>query len=216
MVKAILWDMDGVIADSGEAHFLAWQTLFEEHGRHMTHQEFKDTFGMANIPILRRCLGEEIPIEELRSWAARKEHLFRSLVPGHVRLLPGVQDWLQRGRAREYHQVVASSGEMANIVTVLAELGIGNYFDAVVSGAFLPFSKPDPAIFLQAAASVGATPAQSLVIEDGLVGIEAAKRASMRCLAVTTTHPAQKLAGADLIVDDLTELDDDALERLLS
>ena len=79
----------------------------------------------------------------------------------------------------------------------------------------MPKSKPDPAIFLQAAAAVGADLAQSLVIEDGIVGVEAAKRAGMRCIAVTTTHPADKLSGADLIVDSLAELEPDTFQRLL-
>jgi beta-phosphoglucomutase len=103
---------------------------------------------------------------------------------------------------------------MANIVAVVAALGIGNRFDALVSGAFLPRSKPDPAVFVQAAAAVGASPAECLIVEDGIVGIEAARRAAMRCVALTTTHPAERLAGADLIVKDLSALDEEAVLAL--
>ena len=141
-----------------------------------------------------------------RELGNHKEELFRRSVRGHVRLLPGVVDWLKRAQARGYRQVIASSAEMANIVAVVEELQIGNYFEALVAGAFLPRSKPDPEIFLNAAASVGASPAVSLVIEDGIVGVEAARRAGMRCIAVTTTHPAAKLAAADLVVPDLSML----------
>jgi HAD superfamily hydrolase (TIGR01509 family) len=205
-IEAIIWDMDGVLVDSGEAHFLAWRALLAERGRSITREQFEETFGMANPAILRRWLGEETPEALLAELGARKEELFRQKVRGHVRLLPGVREWLERGRRRGYRQAVASSGEMANIVALVAELGIGNYFDALISGAFLPRSKPDPAIFLQAAAALGATPATSLVIEDGIVGVEAAKRAGMRCVAVTTTHPAEKLAQADVVVATLAEL----------
>jgi len=120
----------------------------------------------------------------------------------------GVRRWLEWAKAEGIRQVVASSGEMANIAAIVTALEIGNYFDALVSGAFLPRSKPDPAIFLQAAGAAGVAPERCLVVEDGVVGIEAARRAGMRCLALTTTHPAERLQGADLVVDDLTDLDE--------
>lgn len=215
MVKAIIWDMDGVVADTGEAHFLAWKALFAELGREVTREQFLATFGMSNLPILRLWLGDEVPDAELNALAKRKEELFRERVRGHVRILPGVLTWLERGRARGYRQVIASSGPMANIVALLAALDLSDYFDALLSGAFLPQSKPDPTIFLHAAAAVGAAPRQSLVIEDGIVGVEAAFRAGMRCIAVTTTHPAEKLSRADLVVNSLAALDEEAFERLL-
>ena len=215
MSKALIWDMDGVLADTGEAHFAAWRRLFAEYGHTMTQRQFQETFGMVNADIIRHCLGDHVPTELAAEMGKRKEELFREMAPGRIRLLPGVAKWLAWGRQRGYRQVVASSGEMANIVTVLSVLGISNYFDALLSGAFLPKSKPDPALFLQAAAAVGVAPEDSLVIEDGIVGVEAAERAGMHCLAVTTTNPAEKLAQADLIVDNLEQVDEEAMERLL-
>ena len=103
---------------------------------------------------------------------------------------------------------------MANIAAVVAALEIGNRFDALVSGAFLPRSKPDPTIFWQASAALGASPEECLVVEDGIVGVEAAKRAGMRCVALTTTHAADKLVGADLIVQDLSTLDEEMVKTL--
>jgi beta-phosphoglucomutase-like phosphatase (HAD superfamily) len=215
LVKAILWDMDGVLADTGEAHYLAWQTLYAERGQSISYEQFAATFGMANPPIIRLWLGEDVPEEELQRLSQRKEELFRANVRGHVRLLPGVLEWLARGRERGYRQVVPSSGPMANIIAVVGVLDVADYLDALISGAFLPKSKPDPAIFLRAAATVGASPRESLVIEDGIVGVEAAVRAGMRCVAVTTTHPAHRLAQADLVVGSLAELAPDAFDRLL-
>ncbi len=215
VATAILWDMDGVVADTGEAHFLAWQDLRAERGQTITYEQFAVTFGMNNPPIIKAWLGEDTPDEEIAQLSARKEVLFRAHALGHVHLLPGVLAWLERGRTRGYRQVVASSGPMANIVAVIGALGVADYFDALLSGAFLPRSKPDPAIFLRAAASVGADPADCLVVEDGIVGVEAALSAGMRCLAVTTSHPATKLARATLVVDSLADLDENAFERLL-
>ncbi|MBC7236459.1 MAG: HAD family phosphatase [Chloroflexi bacterium] len=214
-LKAIIWDMDGVLADSGDAHYLAWQMLLRETGQQITRQQFDDTFGMANSLLVRHWFGDTLSPETSRALALRKEEIFRQLVAEHVRILPGVEQWLERFRRRGYRQAVASSGEMANVVAVIHALGLGNYFDALLSGAFLPHSKPDPALFLQTAAALGATPGECLVLEDGLPGIEAARRAGMPCIALTTTHPAEKLASADLILDSLANLDEETLECLL-
>ena len=205
--RAIAWDMDGVLADTEEAHYRSWRRMFAEEGLTLTREQFKETFGMANPAILRRWLGEDASPERIDALAAHKEALFREDV-SEVRLLPGVRRWLEWAKAEGIRQVVASSGEMANIAAIVTALEIGNYFDALVSGAFLPRSKPDPAIFLQAAGAAGVAPERCLVVEDGVVGIEAARRAGMRCLALTTTHPAERLQGADLVVDDLTDLDE--------
>jgi HAD superfamily hydrolase (TIGR01509 family) len=208
--------MDGVLVDTGAAHLTAWKALFEKHGWSITEEEFEKTFGMSNIPILKELLEEELPESRLCNLAAEKEAHFRELIDEHVDLLPGVGDWLSWAREKGYRQVVASSGEMANIVAILCAFEIGNYFDTVVSGAFLPQSKPHPAVFLQAAASVGAEPQESIVLEDGLVGVEAAHRAGIKCVAVTTTHPAKELSDADVVIDGLNELSEEILNRLLS
>lgn len=152
VLKAILWDMDGVVADTEEAHLLAWRQFLAEQGRSVTAEQFATTFGMANPAILRQWFGDALRAEDIHSWSARKEALFRTFVPTHVRALPGAREWLRWGRERGYRQAIASSGEMANIVAVVAALEIGNQFDALVSGAFLPRSKPDPAVFLQGGA----------------------------------------------------------------
>lgn len=212
---AVLWDLDGVLADTGEAHYAAWRALFAERGESITREQFAETFGMANLPILRRWLGSEPSDEELAALGLRKETLYREFVKDAVVLLPGVLDLLEMAKKRGYRQAVASSGEMANIVTVIHALGIANYFDALISSAFLPRSKPDPAIFIQAAAAVGALPTRCLVIEDGIVGVEAARRAGMACLAVTTTHPREKLQAADLVVDSLCRVSADVLFALV-
>jgi HAD superfamily hydrolase (TIGR01509 family) len=212
-MRAILWDMDGTIADTGVAHYAAWQRLLTERGKELSQQGFDDTFGMANAQILDLWLGDTVSVEEKRQLASLKESYFREAID-RVTPIPGVLRWLSLGRERGYRQAVASSGEMANIVAILEALGLGNSFESVLSGAFLAKSKPDPTIFLHAAASLGATPDECLVIEDGIVGIEAAKRAGIACLAITTTHPAEKLAAADLVLDDLTQLTEDALDQL--
>jgi len=211
-MRAILWDMDGVVADTGAAHYAAWRRLLGELGRDLSQQDFDDTFGMANAQILDLWLPQA-SLEEKKQLASRKEVYFRDAV-AQVKPVPGVPQWLAYGREHGYRQAVASSGEMANIAAVVDALDLGNYFESILSGAFLAKSKPDPTIFLNAAASLGAKPSECLVIEDGIVGVQAAKRAGMPCLALTTTHPAPKLAEADLILPDLTHLTEEMLDKL--
>lgn len=212
---ALLWDMDGVLVDSGRAHYEAWKRLFDELGRPLTEQQVVETLGMSNEPILRLWLGEGTPRSEIDTLANRKEAWFRELVGGHVQVLPGVVTWLERARQRGYRQAVASSAPMANIVAVVGALGLADAFDLLISGAGLPRSKPDPAIFIQAAQGLGATPSQCVVLEDSVVGVEAARQAGMRCIAVTNTRLASDLTLASRVVASLEELEPDAIERIL-
>ena len=215
VVRAILWDMDGVLADTGEAHYRAWVALLAERGQTVTRKEFDATFGMANPEILRRWWGGDTPVALIAELAARKEALYRVEVLRDLAVAAGVLGLLSWARGQGIRQVVASSGEMANIAAVIGALGIANHFDAFVSGAFLPRSKPDPEIFLRAAAAVGSAPEDCLVIEDAIAGVEGARRAGMRCIAVTTTHEAAQLAGADVVVASPAGIETEAVARLL-
>jgi beta-phosphoglucomutase-like phosphatase (HAD superfamily) len=100
---------------------------------------------------------------------------------------------------------VASSAPRENIDAIVAELGIGDMFQALVSGAKLS-GKPDPATFMRAAERLDLVPGDCLVIEDATVGVEAARRGGMKCVAVCTTHPKEDLQEADIVVDRLTDL----------
>lgn len=212
---ALIWDMDGVLVDSGQAHYEAWKRLFDELGRPLTPEQVAETLGMSNEPILRLWLGENTSREKIDALADRKEVWFRELVATHMQVLPGVTTWLERARERGYRQAVASSAPMANIVAVIEALGLADAFDLLISGARLPRSKPDPAIFVQAAGGLGATPSESVVLEDAVVGVEAALAAGMRCVAITNTRPAVDLAAATRVVASLEDLEPDAIERLL-
>ena len=211
--KAVLWDMDGVLVDSFDAHFHAWSRIFAELAHPFTLADFRRTFGMNNRSILQTLLGVDLPEEEFRPVSDRKEVYFRESVRGNSRLLPGAADWLERFSALDLPQAVASSAPRENIDVHLDELSIRRFFAAVASGADLP-GKPDPAVFLLAARQLGIEPADCLVIEDAVPGVAAAKSGAMRCVAVLTTNPPEALRLADLIVPDLTHLTLDQLVEL--
>ena len=212
-LHAILWDLDGVVVDSFNGHFHAWQRIFAELGEPFTLDDFTRTFGMNNRGILHTLLAREMEEQEFWALSERKERYFRDAIRGNCRLLPGVADWLRRFDRLGLKQAIASSAPQENIDALLDELGVRRWFAAVASGAKLR-GKPDPAVFLLAASLLRVEPGACLVIEDAVAGVEAAKRAGMRCLAVLTTNPPQKLARADGIVQDLAHFSEEALLAL--
>ena len=204
-IRGILWDMDGVLVDTGDLHFQTWRSILGEHGIDLTYELFRNTFGMRNAEILPIWFGRPLQDYEVNQISAAKEARFRSAARGRVRALPGVRLWLERFQNQGFRQAIASSAPEENVEMIVDELGIRRYFQALVPAADLP-GKPDPTVFVVAAGQIGLPPEQCLVIEDSVAGIEAAGRAGMKCLAVTTTYPAAALGGAGLIVQDLDAL----------
>jgi beta-phosphoglucomutase family hydrolase len=213
--EGVIWDMDGVLVDTGEFHFQAWSRALPEYGIPFSRELFRTTFGMNNAGILGVLLGQTPTPELLAEISDRKEQLFRQAVRGRVQPLPGVLAWLERLKAAGTRQAIASSAPPANIDALVDELGLRDYFDAMVSGFDLP-GKPDPTLFLKVARLIGVPPERCVVVEDAVAGVEAARRAGMKCIAVTTTNPAHALNEADVIVEHLDALPLDTFDRLLS
>ncbi len=214
-LQAVLWDMDGVIVDTYAGHYLSWKQALEEVGQPYEEDVFRRTFGMNNRLILATIYGHEPEEEFIQKVSERKEVLFREDIKGKVQPLPGVLDWLERFKKMGLKQAVASSAPQANIDALLTELQIRHYFGAEAAGSNLK-GKPDPAVFLLAAERLGVDPANCLVIEDSIAGVEAAKRAGCTCLAVLTTNQASELGKADLILKDLSALTSDHLKPLFA
>jgi len=209
LVQGVLWDMDGVLVDTGEAHFLSWTLALAEYNRSISRRQFRATFGMNNDGILRLFFGESLEPELVTKIGEHKEMLFRQAVKGNVKLLPGVQEWLARLKGWGVKQAIASSAPMANIDVLVDEVTLRDDFEAIVSGARLP-GKPDPAVFLQAARQIGIPPERCVVVEDAVPGVQGARNAGMKCIAVTTTNEAAALQAADIVIDSLVDLSEEA------
>jgi beta-phosphoglucomutase len=212
--SGVLWDMDGVLVDTGEFHHQSWAEVLQEYDVPFSREFFRDTFGMNNAGILSVLFGEKLTPELLTEISDRKEAWFREAVRGYAEPLPGVRLWLERLRNDGVRQGIASSAPLANIDTLMDELGIRDCFDVLVSGADLP-GKPEPALFLKVAGLLDVTPARCIVVEDAVAGVEAARRAGMKCIAVTTTNPSSALEMADVVVERLDDLPEDIFHRLL-
>lgn len=205
-IKGVLWDMDGVLVDTGELHYRAWARILTEHKIPFSKDIFRETFGMNNWSILTLLLGHE-PEQELYTQISEgKEVAFREIIPGQVKPLPGAVGTLQYFQTKGIPQAIASSAPRENIDALVDELNLRNYLQAIVSAYKMP-GKPAPDVFLASAKAIGIPPQDCLVIEDSVAGVEGAKRAGMTCLAVTNTHPAEKLGQADFVIDNLLQLD---------
>ena len=216
MPKAVIWDMDGVIADTAPYHFKAWQEVFRKRGVSFTEEDFRRNFGLRNDTIIRDTLGEQISQSEIDAIAREKEKTFRQVIGQNIKPLPGAVKMLKSLREHGFKMALASSAPIENIRLVTRGLGIDDYFHSIVTGRDVAEGKPSPQGFLLAAQKLGVEPKDCIVIEDAIAGVAAAKRAGMKCIAVTNTHPRESLAEADLTVDTLEEITAGDLEELLN
>jgi HAD superfamily hydrolase (TIGR01509 family) len=207
--------MDGVLVDTGEFHFQAWSQTLAEFNIPFSWDLFRATFGMNNTGLMAYLLGRTPEPEFATQVSDHKERMFRQAIRGHAKPLPGALDWLDRLRAMGIKQAIASSAPPENINPLVDELDIRPYFKAIVSGFDIP-GKPDPAVFLKAASEIDLPPQQCIVVEDAVAGVQAARQAGMRCIAVTTTNPAHALSDADIVVERLDMLPTNAFERLFN
>jgi len=210
----ILWDMDGVLADTAEAHYKTWSKFLAEKNITYTYEEFKQFFGMKNQDFLPLVLGYTPSQERLDQISDAKEKTFRDFVDGNIHIFPGVIEMLERFKKWGFKQAVVSSAPIENIEVVIDYLNLRTYFDALVSPIGM-VSKPEPDIFLHAADILKTSPDRCLVIEDSIHGITAARRAHMKVLAVATSYPPEKLKDADKVVNRLSDLTEDDVKELL-
>jgi HAD superfamily hydrolase (TIGR01509 family) len=179
----------------------------------LTYAEFRATFGQRNDTILRLWLGADVDAARMVRVGDAKEEHYRSLVrAGGVAILPGAAEWVRRLRREGWAQAVASSAPRRNIEVVLKVVGLAEQFDASVSAEDVEHGKPDPQVFLLAASRVGAVPDRSIVVEDAAAGIEAARRAGMRSIAVLRDGAQM---SANIVISSLADLPPDAFSGLL-
>ncbi len=213
MNRAVVWDVDGTLVDSEEYHWLSWRDAMAAEGSPITHEQFLASFGLRNDRILRGWLGAGTTDELIQRVGDWKEAEFRRLAREQgLTPLPGAAEWVARLHAQGWKQAVGSSAPRLNIVAMLGALNLDRYFDQIVSAEDVTRGKPDPQVFLAAGARLGVPPVRCIVVEDAPLGVEGARRAGMRSVGVSRT----RTLDADLFVQSLADLSDDAFERLMA
>ncbi len=213
MARGVLWDLDGTLVDSADFHWISWRDTMAAEGLPVTYDQFLESFGQKNAGILARWLGPGASPERIRAIGDAKEAEYRRLAREHgLTALPGATDWLERLHAEGWKQAIASSAPRENVGVMLEVLGVSRYFDAIVGAEDVTHGKPDPQVFLAAAASLSLPASRCIVVEDAAVGIEAARRAGIRTIGVSRAATLD----ADIAVASLLDLPEDAFESLLA
>jgi beta-phosphoglucomutase family hydrolase len=204
---AALFDWDGVVVDSSCFHERSWDLLARENKKDLPPDHFKKGFGRTNHYIIPHILGWTKDPGEIERLANRKEELYRQLVAvDGIEPIPGTREWLEELEKAGIPRIIGSSTHRLNIETVLEIASLKRFFSEIVSAEDVTHGKPDPEVFLKAADKLGMPPAQCVVFEDTHFGIEAARNAGMKVVALTTTHPENTLQDADRVVDRLDQL----------
>ncbi len=212
-ISAVIFDMDGVLADTIDLHYQSWQRVADEWHIPFNKEDYSQILGMKreeSVDYLLRnhTVDAGTRLEMLR----RKNDYYLELVEtlNSDKLLPGVQDLLTELQAAQMRIALGSSSKNAELV--LQKLGIDNLFEVIADGNSVPNSKPSPEVFQKAAELLGLPAAECLVIEDAAAGVEAAKAAGMIVLGV---GPTDRLNRADLVLDSLADCSWSALVHQL-
>jgi beta-phosphoglucomutase len=218
---AAIWDVDGTLVDTAAEHFAAWVQLAAELGKQFTNRDFQDTFGRRNPEIIRLVFDRNASDEVVADLGGRKERAYRAAIHRDgVALLPGVRELLADIRALSWRQAIGSSAPRENLDLILEVTATRGDFDAIVSAEDTTRGKPDPQVFLVAAERLNIRPERCVVFEDAVAGVEAAKAAGMKCIAVRFnvghhSSDALRSAGADRVVESLREITVAEVRRLV-
>jgi beta-phosphoglucomutase len=203
MLRALIFDMDGVIVNSNPVHREAWEVYNRRHGIETTEAMHQRMYGKRNDQIVRDFFGADLPESEISAHGFAKEALYREMIrPGFEKVLVrGLRAFIERNH--RYRIGLGTNAEPLNVEFVLTEAGLARLFEVIVDGHQVAHPKPAPDIYLKVAATLGIEPSDCVVFEDSFSGIEAARAAGMRVIAVRTTH--REFSGIELAVDDFTD-----------
>lgn len=211
MIKAVLFDLDGVIVFTDRYHYLGWKKLADERGWAFDEEVNNGCRGvprMESLEVILRHNKVDLPLEEKEELAARKNGYYVELLKNinEEDVYPGAVEFLKAIRATGVKVSLCSSSKNANLV--LDSLGLSDYFDAVITGADIKNAKPDPEIFLLGAERVGVEPSACVVFEDAPSGVAGALAAGMQCVGIGTP---ELLTEAPVTVTDYSTIDIEAL-----
>ena len=199
--RAFIFDMDGTIVDNMSFHTASWVTFFQRRGKDIDADEFfRTTAGRQGKEIIRLHMGEHLHDDEVHTLNLEKESVYRELYEPHRKTVDGFDNLVAQARQRSVALAVATAAPNANITFTLDGLDLRKHFDTVVGAADVARGKPHPDVFLLAAERCGVAPEHCIVFEDAPLVVEAARRAGMKAVVLTTTLPADAFAQFDNVI----------------
>lgn len=215
MVKAVLFDMDGVVADTTKLDFEVWQRIFLDFGKKLSLKGYKALFGMKAREVAKKLVNPKFSNEEAQAIETKKEHDVATAIKTHgLKPMPGLKDFLDGLLENNYKIALATAATKERAAAVLKELKLEDYFQEIVTADDVTRGKPSPDIFLKAAEKLNCPSKDCLVIEDAPNGINAARAAGMKVIAIATTHKRHELQAADKVISTFSELTIGELEAL--
>jgi HAD superfamily hydrolase (TIGR01509 family) len=185
----------------------------------MTEEEYKaNVNGRTNKDVIEYIYQRKMDDKEAMKYAHEKEAIYRQLYAPYIKPVAGLLELLEKLRSLSIPMAIATSGIQVNIDFLFEHIPIRSYFDVIVNSAHISKGKPDPEIYIKTAELLKVSPAECLVFEDAVVGINSAKAAGMKVVGVLTTHKAEELSGADILIKDFSELvaEENSFEQVTS
>ena len=219
LLRGAIFDWDGVIVDSSDLHLKSWQALANELKLPLPDDHFEKGFGKRNETIIPQILGWSKDPAQVNHWGKRKEEIYREFgKKDGIKLARGSKDFLKQIPASTFACSIGTSTERKNVELAMSQHDLSQYFLGAACSEDVSKGKPDPEVFLKAAKILSIPPEDCVVFEDSPHGIEAAIRAGMKTVALTTTHPSTTFMhlNPDLQVASLADLSVDQVEKLFS
>lgn len=217
MIKAVVFDFDGVLADSEPLHLAAAQEVFASLGLTLTREEYYSRYLGFDDETMFRALADDrewsFPPEQVAALVAEKARVFDAVIQRTDVLFPGAAECVER-LAREFPLGIASGALRHEIEMILTRARLDRHIKFIVASGDTPNSKPAPDPYARAAALHGILPGACVAIEDSRWGIESARAAGLRCVGITNTYPASELSAADRVVASLDEFTPDLIRAL--
>ena len=211
--KALIFDMDGTLVHNMPFHNRALEETLREAGVQLPSDMtvlYNSIYGKKTLEVFRILLGPDLTDSEVGYWSEHKETLYRRQYASHREPLPGLLQVLEQAHSLNLPMAIASASSPENISFILDDLDLRSHFKVVVSGHDIQHGKPNPEIFLKSAETMGVEPSECLVFEDALNGVEAANRAGMDVIFLSTTIEAREVDGLPhvlRVMPDFTHLD---------
>jgi beta-phosphoglucomutase len=207
--QALIFDMDGTLIDNMDFHRRAFFAFLKKHGINVTDEEYERKNQGTITEIIPRFFGSHLSESQIVALGEEKEDLYREMYGPYLKPIKGLREFLEDAARKGIKMALATMGDRKNVRFTLEGLGIAEYFSAVVSGEEVRLGKPNPEVFLLAAAKLSVPPDECMAFEDSFSGIRSAISAGMRTVGVASTHTVDELLPFGLlqIIKDYTEIE---------
>ena len=203
----IAFDLDGTLIDNNKYHIESWQVFYKKRGWQLTNETYNTYFnGKTNKDVLNFIYKKELSAEDIKQFTNEKESLYREIYAPFIQPIEGLLQLLKSLKQAEIPMVMATSGIPDNIEFLFKHIDIKKYFKEIINFTHIKNGKPDPEIYQLAVQKLEIPANNCIAFEDAFSGIQSAKTAGLKVVALTTTHQKNELKNVDLIIDNYSQI----------